>query len=174
MQFEHSLKIAVPMRTAYETMRDSLDKLAVYLPNIVSITLIERSERSGKTYITSRWQGKHILPDIIGQVIKVADMAWLDRAEWRNDQYVCNWVYEPFVFKEYIDMHGTDTYSADGEQTTVTMRGEVTANFLNYPLLPEVLRGKLNEEISKILCSRIEPNFVTLYTGLEKYISGNR
>lgn len=173
MHFEHSLQIAVPAQVAYETMRDSLDKLIVYLPNIASITILERNESGNKVSITSRWQGKHILPDIIGQIIKIPDMAWLDRAEWLNDKYVYNWSYEPFVFKEYIEMYGTDTYSADDDYTTIIVRGNVIANFLNYPLLPPALRDTINDEISKVLCSRIEPNFIALYTGLEQYVQAH-
>ncbi len=162
------------MHVAYETVRDDLDKLVVYMPNIVNMIILERKNKGDITYITSKWQGKHILPDIIGQVIKVPDMAWLDIAEWYNDTYVCNWTYEPFVFKEYIKVSGKDIYSTDGEYTVITAQGEITVNFLNYPLVPAALISKINDEISKILFSLVEQNTNTLYRSLEKYVRENK
>ncbi len=170
MHFEHSLTIAVPAHIAFATMRDELNKIAVDLPNIVNMEILERKDAGGKTYITSKWQGKFILPDIIGQIIKVPDMAWVDRAEWFNKKYICNWSYEPFIFKDYIKVYGTDVYAADGEYTTITVKGDAYVNFLHYPLIPTLLKKKINEQVTNVLLSHMEPNFITLYKGLEKYV----
>ncbi len=171
MHFEYSVSIAVPVKAAYETIRDHIDKIAVYMPNIVGMKILERKEAGTSTFITSHWQGKHVLPDIIGQIIKVSDMAWIDRAEWQNETRICNWNYEPFIFRDYIRMGGTDTFMAEGDHTLVKIEGDIDVNFLHYPLIPTVLKNKINEQISHILYSLVEPNFLMIYKGLEKYIN---
>ncbi len=171
MHFEYTIRIAVLSTLAYETMRDKIDKIAVYLPNIVSVKILERKESGNSVFVTSHWQGKHVLPDIIGQIIKVSDMSWIDRAEWQNDKQTCAWSYEPFIFKDYIRMSGTDTFIAESDATAVKLEGEIDVNFLHYPLIPTVLKKKINEQISNILSSLVEPNFLMIYKGLEKYIN---
>ena len=173
MHFEYSIKLALLAQIAYETMRDHIDKIVVYVPNIVGMKILERKDTGNSTYITSHWQGKHVLPDIVGQIIKVPDMAWIDRAQWQNDKRICNWSYEPFVFKDYIRMRGTDTFTQEGNETIVTIEGDIEVNFLHYPLVPTVLKKKINDQISEILYSLVEPNFITIYKGLEKYIQAN-
>lgn len=173
MHFEYSMKLALLAQVAYETMRDHIDKIVVYLPNIVGMKILERRDTGNSTYIVSHWQGKHVLPDIIGQIIKVPDMAWIDRAEWQNDKQICSWSYEPFVFKDYIKMRGTDTFTQEGNETLIAIQGDIDVNFLHYPLIPTVLKTKINEQISNILYSLVEPNFVTIYKGLEKYVHAN-
>ncbi len=170
MHFEHSLKIAIPAHITYETMRDELDKFVVYLPNIVSTTILERKDSGNKTYMTSKWQGRYILPDIIGEMIKVSDIAWLDRAEWFNDKHACNWNFEPFIFKDYIKINGLSLYSKDGKCTKITIKGDIEVNFLHFPLIPTLLKDKMNKQVSNILISLVKPNFITLYNGLEKYV----
>lgn len=164
----------MPVTVVYEAARDNLEKLAAWLPNIVTITVQERKDVGATTYITSKWQGKSILPDIIGSIIKGPDMGWIDRSEWVNDKHIHNWKCEPFIFKDYISVNGTDIFSEDVEHTKITTHGTINVNFMNYPLIPTLLKQKINEQISHVISSLIEPNFIAAITAIEKHIRGNK
>ncbi len=41
------------------------------------------------------------------------------------------------------------------------------------PVASTALKNKINEQISNILYSLVEPNFITVYKGLEKYVHTN-
>ena len=171
--FDYSFKTAVPVDIVYKTVRDDVYKLAAYLPNIVSIKPVERKTVGDKTYIINSYQGKHIFPDFIGNVVKLPDMSWLDRDEWLDNERVCNWRYEPFIFKEYIQITGMDRFTADGTYTTLRVSGEIHVNFLNYPLIPVKLKDKINDEITGIINRHIFSNFSALIKAIEQYAADN-
>lgn len=173
MYFEYSRKTSLPVDFVYKTLRDDLPKLAPYMPNVSSIEVLERKETPDKISMTNRWLAKNLLPPVVDQFIKTNEMAWLDRAEWPAGRYACSWRYEPFIFNEYINASGENTYTSDGTQTTITYSGDVRINFASYPLLPHKLRDKVNEEIEKIIQKLIQSNLDALVDGLEKYAREN-
>lgn len=173
MLYEYSVKISLPVPVVYETMRDCFDKFTTYLPNIVHIKILERKDRGRKTTITSKGQGRYILPEIIGLMIKAPDMAWITTSEWLNDEYTCSWEYQPFIFRDYIKVTGTDTFTADGKGTRVTTKGNIYVNFMHYPLIPSLLKQKINGQISDIVMNLVKPNFFAVYDALEKYVKDN-
>ncbi len=167
--FDFTLMIDVPIDIAYTTARDDIHKLTVYLPNIVHIKPVERKTEGDRTYIVNKFQGRSILPDSIGEIIKVPDVAWLDKGEWLDTEYTCNWRYEPFVFTEYLKVSGTSRMSPDGTRTSLRVTGDIYVNFLNYPLIPARLKDKINVEITKALKARIHSNFAALIKGIAAY-----
>ena len=172
--FYYSFKTVVPVDIAYTTARDGIYSLAAFLPNIVSIEPVERKTVGDRTYIVNKIQGRSIIPDIIDEIIKVSDLAWLDNNEWLDKEYACNWFYEPFVFKEYIRVNGRTDMSTDGTLTTMRVTGDIHVNFLNYPLVPAGLKDKINDDITKVLRTLIGSNYTALIKGIEQYAVGNR
>ncbi len=171
MHFENSMKIALPTELVYKTLRDDIYKLVIYIPNVEKIELLDRKETDDKVYLTNKWYGKEVLPSFISQFIKTDDIAWMERAEWLNNENKSIWDYEPFIFKEYINAHGENTYSPDGEYTVITFNGDVSINFKDYPFIPMTFRDIINHELSQYLLMLIKSNFVSLVKGLEEYIN---
>ena len=169
MNFEHSVETALPIDTVFNTLRDDLGKLVEYLPNVKEIQQLERHDSKGSVKLINKWYGKYQIPLIVRKVLNISEIAWLDRAEWLNNKYVCNWSIEPMILKDYVDAHGTNVYTSDGEQTIVKITGDISIDISNYSVVPHILKNKVNNEVSRILLALIKPNFTKLVRGLEKY-----
>jgi hypothetical protein len=178
MHFEYSLKTEIPIDIVYQTLRDDLYNLAQYMPDVNKIELLERKETEDKVYTLNKWYGKNILPFAIDQFIKLGSIiAWLDRGEWSKNEYLCNWSYEPYIFKSHINVQGKDIYSTDGKYTTITFTGDIYINFEQYPfviVVPTIMRKKLVDEFFNIFLSLIKSNFIALIKGLEEYVKKNK
>ncbi|MCL4557097.1 MAG: hypothetical protein M1491_00410 [Deltaproteobacteria bacterium] len=174
MYFEHSIKTEVPVKVVYETLRDDLAELVDYIPNVSRIEVLERKKTKESINVLNKWYGKYQIPAIVEKVIKIHEIAWFDRAQWMNDDYACVWSIEPLILKEYVDVHGRNTYSSDGKYSTVKITGDINIDLGNYPLVPSILRKRVNNEISRITLALIKPNFTKLIKGLEQYIKAGK
>ena len=173
MYFEHVVKTPLPLDTVYKTMRDELCNLVVYLPNVSKIETIERKTSGDIVSVSYAWYGKNVLSDTLSQLTKLGDIMWIDRSEWVNSKYICNWNYEPFIFKEFIHAYGTNFYTTSEKDTVIRITGNLAANFEHYPLssiVPGILRKKMTDEFLQKALSLIQPNFVSVLRGLERYI----
>ncbi len=170
MYFEHSIKTEVPVKVVYETLRDNLDDLVDYIPNISKIEVLERKKNKEGISILNKWYAKYQIPALVEKLIKIHEIAWLDRAQWASDSYTCEWSIEPLVFQQYADVHGKNTYTTDGKYSTVKITGDITIDVSKHPLVPSLLKNRVNNEISRITLALIKPNFTKLIKGLEEYL----
>lgn len=170
MHFEYAFDTVLPIDVVYQTLRDDLIDLARYLPNVKYIELLDREETAGGIKITNKWHGKYLDQSLVGRVTHVEEIAWIDKAEWIDDARVCNWSYEPFILKDYIKVHGKNTFSSDGGHTTITITGDLAIDLAQYPLVHSELKSSINEELTKDFLELIRTNFATLIKGLEEYV----
>ncbi len=177
MQFDYALKTKLPIDLVYKTLRDDLYKLVRYMPDVRSISLIDRTETEDKIITLNKWEGRNILPATLSEFIKLENIAWIDRGEWSKTGYLCTWNYDPFIFQERINARGQDIFTTDGTQTTITFTGEIYLNFDQYPfvvVVPAMIRKKIVDEFTNIILSLIQSNFKALIKGLEQYAEENK
>ncbi len=173
MNFEYLLKTALPLDIVYKTLRDKFCNLIVYLPNVDKIEELERKELEDRVYVSYKWYGRNVLPLVVEQFVNLGEIAWLDKAEWINSEYICNWSYEPFIFKKHVNAHGTNFYTTDGKDTLIRLTGSLDVHLGHYPLpsvVPSIIKKVITDEFSKVAIALIKPNFVAVIQGLEKYI----
>jgi len=171
MYFEHSIKTLLPIDIVYETLKNDLCKLVDYLPNVKKIEVLEKKKAKNKINILNKWYGKYQIPSFISRLLNINEIAWLDRAEWYTDEYLCNWRTEPLIFKKYVDIHGKNTYTSQGKYTIIKITGDINIDLTDHPLVPSLFSKKVNKEVSKITVALIKPNFTKLIKGLEEYIN---
>ena len=174
MYIEHSYEVALPMDVVYKTLRDDLVKLTKYLPNIKNIEIIKKEKTSDGIQVLSKWQGKYLDQALAGRVAHIEGMAWLDRAEWHDDEHICNWSFTPFILDEYINFHGRYTFSSDGTHTIIKMSGDLKVDIANYPLIPSELKMNINEELMQNFIGIVKINFNTIIKGLEEHVRKNK
>ena len=158
-------------------LRDNLYRLSTNMPNVNKIELLERKETKDKIYTLNKWYGKNIFPPSIHQFIRLDGIAWLDKAEWSKNEYVCNWSYEPYIFQDHINAHGRNVYSTEGKYTAINLTGDIHINLEQYPfvvLVPAVTREKIIDESIDIILLLIKENFSALIKGLEEYVKENK
>lgn len=170
MDFEYTLKTDIPIDVVFNALRDDLSKLVEYLPNVKKIEMVERKKTKDRVLLLNKWYGKYQLPVIVNKLLNINEIAWLDKAEWISGEYACIWDFEPLIFKDYVSAHGKNFYTKDGKHTVIKVTGVLDVDFGKHPLVPFLLKNRINQEVSKISLGLIKPNFVNLLKGLEKYL----
>ncbi len=173
MHFEYSFEIALPRDVVYKTLRDDLVHLTNYLPNIKSIKLIKKELTDDGIKVLNKWQGNNLAQLLEGKIAHIADMAWLDRAEWHDKEHTCNWSYTPFILEEYINAHGIYIFLSYGKHTIIKISGDLKIDIASYPLVSSELKGTINDELFQNFFRLIKINFETIVNGLEDYIKEN-
>lgn len=163
MTFNQRVNTTLPAEVVYETLRDSYDKLAIYSHNIKKIETLEREKTENGVKTVSKWYAEYLNKKI----------AWLDIRECFDNKHTCVFTLEPFVFKEYIDIHGENACLSKGRHSTVTMTGDINMYVRNEAAISPVLKNKVDYTITKIAYPLIKPNFSKIIKGIQQYIKKN-
>lgn len=170
MHFEFSFKTDLPVDFVYHTIRDDLPRIVDYCRNIEKIEVLERHETRDAVFLVNKWHGRDMISTILKTFMGGDKIAWIGRAEWLKREYVCDWSFEPFVFKNNLTINGRDSYTSDGMGTKIVLAGEVETHFNSYVLLPSLF----GREIAAVALAAMKPNFADIVTGLEKYVRYNK
>jgi len=170
MDFEIEHKINFPRKIVYPTLRDELVELVPFIPNIKKIEIIEKKKTKGGVYYVNQWYGDYNIPKIVAKIIKIDQLTWFDKANWKDGEYACEWEFEPIFFKEYIEARGRNEFLEDGDGTRVVLRGSMNIDVSNHPAVPWFLKNRVNKELSRLILAVIKPNMIKLMKGLEGYL----
>jgi len=171
MDFEIEEKVKFGRELVFTTIRDKLAELVPYLPNVKKIEVLERKKTKGVIQLTNKWYADYKIPALVRKVIKVDELSWTDYAKWYDDDYTCEWRIEPVVFKDYVKAEGKNFFIEKGDETIVKLTGHIEIDVSSHPLVPRLLAGTVNKEITGIVLMGIKPNLVSLIEGLRKYLS---
>ena len=93
MNFEQIEPISHPIQRVYEALRDQTPELGAYLPQITSITEIEREpEVDGITRVVCKWQANDkSAPAAVRPFLSPKMLSWLDHAQWVDGEHLVHW-----------------------------------------------------------------------------------
>ncbi len=174
MNFEVEERVNYPREVVFTTIRDKLPELVPYLPNVKKIDVLEKKKTKDIVNLKNKWYADFEIPRAVQKVIKIEEIAWIDYARWSEKDYTCEWRIEPVFFKEYVDVKGVNYYYEDDGETIIKLTGEINIDVSKHPLVPRLLSGVINKEITGIVVNGIKPNLVSLIEGVRKFLKSKK
>lgn len=170
MNFESEEKVKFKRDLVFTTIRDRLTELVPYLPNVKKIEVLEKKKTKDIVTIKNKWYADFEIPKTVQKIIKIEQITWIDYAKWNEKDYTCEWRIEPEFFKEYVNARGKNYYIDKDGETIVRLTGEIDIDVSPHPLVPRLLSGVINKEITRIVVHGIKPNLTSLIDGLRKFL----
>ncbi len=118
----------VPCKVIWHVMRDRMEELASYLPDIERIESQSRETRGdGILKVVSLWRARPNLPPLIASNLKHEVLEWTDRADWREAELETHWQIEPHFLSRQTEYSGTTRFAEalGGKGTRLTFEVDV-------------------------------------------------
>ena len=172
MKFESSQVIPFPLEDVNRLVRDNLQELVPYLPNVRRIDAESREEvGKGQIRFVNRWHGKGEVPKVAQKLVQPDKLAWLDTATWDENEKTCRWEITPMFFRENVACRGVNFYRAEGPgKTRMEITGDLTIQSKGIPGIPRLLEKKIAEQIEKFIVKLLTPNIGSLAEGATRYL----
>lgn len=175
MKIESKTTINYPLDEVYRLVRDDLQKLVPYLPNVDKIDVIESNAADGKVEVLNHWYGRVEIPSMLKKVIKPEIMSWKDKAVWNDSEHNVVYEMESFIGNDLYDANGLNTFTAIDENTTVFT---VSCDLIIYPEkvpgIPRLLAGKIKPMVEALISKILGPNLSSLGDGINQYYKDNQ
>jgi len=171
MQFTSSQVIPFPVDEVFVLVRDRLQDLVPYLPNVVKIVLESRQESDGRVVsVRNRWYGKADIPRAVGKLVDPEKIAWVDIATWDSEEKSCRWEIQPMFFRDHVTCSGVNRYLPQGNSTRLEITGDLTVQTRGVPGVPRVLAGKISGQVEKFIVKLLTPNLDSLAQGVTRFL----
>ena len=173
MRFQSSQVIDFPVQRVFELLRDNLQGLVPFMPNVQKIEVESRGQtEGGQIRIVNRWVGKAEIPKITTAFIKPEMIGWVDTAVWDEMDMTCRWQIEPGFFRNHVVCRGVNCYrsEADGKKTRLEITGDLSVQSKGLPGVPRLLERKVAEQIEKFVVRLLTPNLDQLARGVSQYL----
>lgn len=174
MDFQVEERVKYNLDLVFSTIRDKLPELVPYLPNVKKIEVLDRKKTKDTVILTNKWYADFSIPKAVQKIIKIEEVTWVDYAKWNEKEHTCEWRIEPVFFKEYVDVKGVNYYSEENKETIIKLTGEINIDVSKHPLVPRLLAGVVNREITGIVINGIKPNLVSLVEGVRKFLKSKK
>lgn len=159
-------------KDVYSLVRDNLELVIPYLPNIDRIEVKSKNEEGDKVNIINHWYAKADMPSLLKKFLKPDIFSWKDTACWDNSQFEVNYQLESFLANDLFDAKGTNSFKDLGDgQTELTIKCEVKIYPEKVPGVPRLLAGKVRPLIESLIEKMLGPNLSSLGVGLKEYYS---
>lgn len=115
-----------PHAELWAIMRDHLSDCTGGVADIEEICEVERHVGDdGTVHVVNRWRVRQQMPASVRTMLKVGELAWLDRAVWDPASHICSWTIEPEFLGDHIGCSGETTFAPamGGRGTRVTFSG---------------------------------------------------
>jgi len=134
-----------PPDELWAIMRDRLPEVAPGIADIEEVRELERNSGDGAVNVVNRWQVKAAMPQAIRTMLKLDELAWIDRNTWDEAARVCTWSIEPCFLTEHIACAGTTSFAPamGGQGSRVTFEGtlELKPGFLPLGGIEKLVTG---------------------------------
>lgn len=171
-KFKTIVVVTQPRAAVWSAIRDRLPELVPYLDDVRAIERETSSvEPNGTAHLVNRWIADVAIPEALRKFFSAEKLAWLDRAEWSLDEYVCRWSVEPVFLKHQIACSGVTRYEAaiGGRGTRVTFEGQLRFD-AERSSVPHVLRGSVCVAVETFLGTLIPKNFQKLGRAVQAHL----
>jgi hypothetical protein len=174
MKFEIKDVIPYPVDRVYSVQHEKLSELAEFLPNITRIDVKEKRVEGTRVHYVNVWHASdHDVPAALRSFVKPDMLKWTDIATWYTDQYSCDWKSILGFLPDAIQCSGHNTWVARGNQTEVTIRGEILVHADKIGV-PKLLAKSVSEAVERFVVKTIEPNLRRTNEGVRRYLDRAR
>lgn len=145
-----------PHDQLWMAMRDHLPEIAPRVADIDQVRELERrSGAGGAVHIVNRWQVRATVPQAIRTMLKLDELAWIDRNTWDATAHTCTWSIEPCFLTEHIACAGTTSFAPamGGQGVRVTFEGalELKPGYLSFGGIEKLAIGFIESVATTII-----------------------
>lgn len=172
MKLECRDLIAQPLDVVYPLMRDQLEVLVPYLPNVARIVRVEAARNdAGKLAVVNHWYAKAEVPGPVKKILKPEMFSWKDYAEWDDATHSVSYRLESFLARDLYDARGINQLVASGDRTELRVSCDVTIHPDRVPGVPNFVLNKTLPVIESVIRQLLEPNLRSVGKGLTAYFA---
>lgn len=168
--------IEQPADVVYPLVRDEMEKIVPYMPDIVRIEVLERTQRDdGRVSIVNQWFSRPSnIPTLIQKFVKPEFFSWKDYAVWNDDTHSVDYELESPVANDLYDAKGTNSFGphpTEEGHTLIQIRCDITIYPERMPGVPRFLAKKVQPTVEGMIRRTLEPNLSSLIQGLTGYFA---
>lgn len=166
--------VPFPIDMVFPAMRDQLQGLAEFMPNIDRIVEHSREEpEPGVMKLLNQWYAARTeIPAMARPFVDPSKIHWHDRATWRDAEKLCEWSLEIGFMPDRIKCGGTTSYHAVGETTELHIKGRLDLDLKG--LVPRLMLKKATSGVESFVGRLIEPNFQKTADALARYLDSRK
>jgi len=162
--------IARPIDEVYPLIRDHLDALVPYLPNVKRIDRVSVKPTAGGVDIVNNWFAIAEVPGPVKRVLKPEFFSWKDYARWNDADRCVDYRLESFLGKELYDARGRNTFTAIGaDRTEIRVSCDIDLHADRIPGVPRFVLDRVMPIVEKVLEQLIAPNLRSVGKGVAGY-----
>lgn len=159
--FETMVLLRSPPARVFAAMRDRIVEATALVPDIKAVRQLERSEIDGDILIVNRWEARQTLPRVLQAKLDAEDLAWIDRAVWREGTWSCHWTIEPLIAGGALSCQGATYFepAMAGRGARAIFKGALSLDSALLDSLAGPLRGPVTALLQSIATTLIPANF---------------
>ncbi len=174
MKLENKKIINRSLDDVYELVRDNLEKLVPYMPNVDKIKTVSTKAHEDGVDIVNHWYAKAEVPGLLKKFLNPDLLSWKDYAHWKNQEHLVEYKLESTLGNDLFDANGINYFRDAGENKTELV---VTCNVVIYadkvPGIPKIIAKKALPLIEGLIEKILGPNLTALGDGLNEYFKEN-
>lgn len=174
MQLESSSTINRNVQDVFILVRDNLDKIIPFLPNIERVEVLEKVDLGNhKVKIINKWFAKADIPAVAKKFIKPDIFCWKDIAIWDMEKLDVSYDLESFMAKDLFSASGCNSFIAKNDkECEIKFSCQVQIFPEKIPGVPKFLASKAMPHLEKMIQNMLRPNLTMLGEGVAKYYAG--
>ena len=160
-----------PIEDVYTLVRDDLEKIVPYLPNVDKIEVKKHAPvDEDNTEVINHWYGKVEMPSLLKKFLLPEIFSWKDVAHWNNKSKSVEYKLQSFLANDLFDAKGKNTFVDLGNgKTKLEINCMVKIYPDKVPGIPRLLANKMKPMIESLLEKLVAPNMTSLGKGLKEY-----
>lgn len=170
MQISVDTHLPFPRSLVYTTYRDKLIDLVPYMPNVRQIQLTSTREEEGLLYLVHQWRGGGKIPPAARAFLSEDLLSWTNDSIWNNSEFTTQWQIKTHAFTEAVHCAGKNRFIEDSNGTKIESRGKLIIDPNGLSGVPKFFAGSVASTIENLLSQQIEPNFLQMSEGVQKYL----
>ncbi len=176
MRLESSEIIEKPADEVFRLVRDDMDKLAAFLPNVERIEVVERDElEDGRVRIVNHWHARADVPKLAKKFLKPEMFSWKDHALWKPDEYCVQYTLETFWLSGLYDCSGTNYFlPVDERRTEIKVICDLEIHADRIPGIPRFLAAKVLPAAESLIRKLLAPNLTSMAAGIKGYFESEQ
>lgn len=171
MHIESRDIIPRPLDEVYPLMRDHLDMVVRYLPNVQRIDRIEAERTEDDILkVVNHWFAIAEVPRPVRKVLKPELFSWKDYAEWNDADHSVSYRLESFLANDLYDAVGTNYFTALGDNRTelrVTCKLDIHAD--RIPGVPKFVLSRVMPLVETVIKQLVAPNLRSVGKAVAAY-----
>jgi hypothetical protein len=169
MELDARTRVPYPRELVFRTIRDKMPSLSDYMPNIKSIEVKERVDADSVVRFVNLWTASADIPAVASKILKPEMLTWIDRAEWSENGFTCDWKIETNALPGLVICQGHNVYNSIGNETELVIKGTLQINMDKAPV-PRLLAGTVRPVIERIIISAMKPNLTSIGEAVAAYL----